>query len=215
MLYFPTMCVFPRIMCNVKGTAPDHGTSAWKHQSYESRVVTPPFYFYNSCSHVMSTGACRCLRFSNEPSPNPESKNRKSVPEQCWLVRCFSSSCPYRFPSFPLILTLPACLSVGFHNRHIHHQVSCQSEIPWWIRDENKAFQHSQTSCSNWMLILPIDDSSACWQTRWVREMKTPVKAELQKLIAWLSVQHSGHHDRKHTSFPSTQNVMKFLLQIK
>lgn len=78
------------------------------------------FYFSSECSYVMSTRACKRLRFLNEPCLNHMSKYLKSAPHRSTTV-CFSS---YYFFLFP---TPSHSHRFNFHYMHIHHQNACKS----------------------------------------------------------------------------------------
>lgn len=157
--------------------------SAWtlrKQLSCESRVLNPPFIFtthahmwWRALGHAGVWGSEMSHLTNESPNiwnlfPTYPSNNTN------W---CFSSYGPLPFLSF---LTLPASISVGIHEdisiikMHANPRYLDGSEMK--IRPSSIPKHPARTE---WTLIHPIGDSSACWQTSWAREMKTPVKEVL------------------------------------
>lgn len=77
----------------------------------------PHLYFYNSRSRAVSTGAHRCLRFSNEPSLHP---NTWSITFICIVLQ--PPPPPLTLdPPLPPPLSSTASLSVSTHHTHVCH----------------------------------------------------------------------------------------------
>lgn len=146
-------------------TALEHCQSNW---AVNHECELSPFYFEGSCSHVMSTGAHICLRSWNEPAPNSVSRNQVSTVHRstAWLTSIeffFFFSIAVSSPShhshsyllFPLQLLLAS--AVGISKPRYLSGTGMKTRFSG-IRKHPASVQ--------WILVPPISDSSACWQTK-------------------------------------------------